>query len=768
MAEEKLTTLEIISEIIARAHTLGELLTQIVHLVAERMGTQVCSIYLLEDDLVKLKATVGLEKEAVEKVVMGVDEGLTGLVVEKGEAIAVKDAQNHPRFKYFPVTREERYSSFLGVPLQYRGETLGVLTIQTEESRPFSADEVKMLKAIAGQLSGVIVHAQLLDQLHTQQAVEAPPATVPTAAMVHRGIPAASGIGVGKIHWVRARGSFGPVRDRMAGDLSFERVALAKAVEASFLQLTQIEKMVTHRLTEAEGAIFHAHLLILQDQWFLQRIEEEITAGWDAPTAVRRAVQTYVDLFGEMSDPYLRERAVDIVDVGRRITANLEGEEAEEAALEVSEAVIVAQDMTPSDFISLDKTKVKGIILGEGHTTSHTVILAKSFGIPVVTGIGPLKELFTEGEEVIVDGSHGIVYCSPTEEILQEFERRHDWLKDRSVQLATLLDLPSVTLDGHAVRLGANIGLLHEVEEALRQGAEIVGLYRTEYAFAIRSGFPTEEEQVEVYSKTCVEFDGRPVTIRTLDIGGDKALPYFHIEEVNPFLGWRSIRISLDRPDLFEPQLRAILRVSADYPVSLLFPMVSSLGEMEQVLGHLEKLKGELDKEGVAYNPQIPVGIMVEVPAAVALIDSLLKRVDFASIGTNDLIQYMLAVDRGNRKVANLYDPLHPAVLRALKRVLQVAEEMGKEVSLCGELGGEPLYVPLLLGLGCRILSMPAPSILAVKQVVRAVTLADCQALAAQCLEASDSSESLPLLKDFVEKSVPGLLEGQSPSEIYS
>ncbi|MEE9519185.1 MAG: phosphoenolpyruvate--protein phosphotransferase [bacterium] len=769
MALEKLTTLEIISEIIARAHTLRELLEQIVHLVAERMGTEVCSIYLLEDELLRLKATVGLDEDAVDTVAMAVDEGLTGLVVEEGEAIAVEDAHSHPRFKYFPVTREERYHSFLGVPLQYLGDTLGVITVQKVESKPFGQDEVKMLKATAGQLSGVIVHARLLDQLHNQQTAEPPPSTVPSAAMVHRGIPAAGGIGVGTVHFLGAGSRLGPVRERRSADPDRERADLKKAVEASFLDLTLIEKMVSRRLSEAEGAIFHTHLLILRDQWFLQRIEEEIANGWSAATAVRRAVQTYVELFGNINDPYLRERAVDVVDVGRRLVANLVGEETEPPLVDVpEETVIVAEEMTPSDLVGLDKAKVKGIVLGAGYTTSHTVILAKSFGIPVVTGVGPMKELFVEGEEIIVDGSQGIVYCRPTDEIRHELERRTVWLKDRSAQLSALRDLPSETLDGQAICLGVNIGLAHEVEEAVRQGAEEIGLYRTEYAFAIRSGFPTEQEQVEIYRQTCSSFGGRSITIRTLDIGGDKSLPYFPIEELNPFLGWRSIRISLDRPDLLEAQLRAILRVSVDYPVRILFPMISGAGELGQALAHLDLAKEQLEREGLPYDPEVPVGLMVEVPGAVAVIDSLLTRVDFVSIGTNDLVQYMLAVDRGNRKVANLYDPLHPAVLEALQRILKAGEIAGKEVSLCGEMAGEPHYVPLLLGLGFRSLSMLPPAILAVKEVVRSIYIADCQALAAKCLAASDSASSLSQLEGFLADAVPDILEGLTPSDVFS
>jgi phosphotransferase system enzyme I (PtsP) len=768
MVREKLTTLEIISEIIARAHTLRELLDQIVQLVAERMGTEVCSIYLLEGDLLRLKATVGLHEEAVDMVTMTRQEGLTGLVIEKGEAIAVEDGPSHPRFKYFPETREERFRSFLGVPLQYRGEPLGVLVVQRVEARAFSEDEIKMLKALAGQLSGVIVHAQLLDRVHTQQLREAPAPVVPSAAMVHRGIPAAAGIGMGTIHFIGPEGGLGPVRERRAEDPERERRALEKAVEASFLQLTQIQKMVTQRLSEAEGAIFHAHLLILQDQWFLQRIEEEIEAGWDAPTAVSRAVNTYVELFRNLDDAYLRERSVDVLDVGRRIIANLTGEETDSAPMEGPNVVVVAEDLTPSDFMALDKSRLRGLVLGSGQTTSHTVILAKSYGIPVVSGVGPLGEIFTEGEEVIVDGSQGVIYCRPTEEIRQEYERRVAWLKDRSAQRAALKDQPAKTLDGHSVCLGANIGLVHEVEEALRQGAEVIGLYRTEYAYAVRSSFPSEQEQLETYRQMCQLFGQRPVTIRTLDIGGDKALPYFPIEEVNPFLGWRSIRVSLDRPDLFEPQLRAILRVAADYPVSILFPMISGPAELDRALDHLERAKRQLEEEGLAFNGQIPVGIMVEVPAAVAMIETLLGRVDFASIGTNDLIQYILAVDRGNRKVANLYDPLHPAVLEALSRVLKAAEEAGKVASLCGELAGEPLYVPLLMGLGCLSLSMPPPAILSVKEVVRSVRLEDCQALATECLSFGDSSKSLARLEDFLAEAVPGVLEDTASSDVIS
>lgn len=767
MAREKLTTLEIISEIIARSHTLRELLDQIVHLVADRMGTEVCSVYLLEVDLLRLKATVGLEAEAVESVTMTVEEGLTGLVVEEGEAIAVGDAPSHPRYKYFPETREERYRSFLGVPLQHRGDTLGVLTVQRIEAGPFGQDEIKMLKAIAGQLSGVIVHAQLLDQIHLEQAEKPPPPAVPLDVMVHRGIPAAAGIGVGKVHFLGVAGRFGPVRERRSSDPDLERAALQEAVETSFLDLTHIEKMVTQRLSEAEGAIFHTHLLILQDQWFRKRIEDEIDQGWDAPTAVRRAVQVYVENFRDINDPYLRERAVDVEDVGRRLVAHLVGEETEPVPEDLPEAVIVADALTPSDFIGLDKTLVKGIVLGAGHTTSHTVILAKSFGIPVVTGVGPMKDLFVEGEEVIVDGSHGIVYCRPTEEIRQELERRKAWLQDRSDQLASLRDLPAETLDGHAVCLGANVGLMHGVEEALRQGAEIIGLYRTEYSFAIRPDFPTEEEQLEVYRHTCSRF-GRQVTIRTLDVGGDKALPYFPIEEVNPFLGWRSIRVSLDRPDLFDPQLRAILRAAADYPIRILFPMISTPGELDQALAHLDGAREHLKREGLPYDPEVPVGVMLEVPGAVAVIEALLDRVDFISIGTNDLIQYLLAVDRGNRKVANLYDPLHPAVVETLQRIVQAGEAAGKEVSLCGEMAGEPLYVPLLLGLGCHILSMLPSAVLAVKEVVRAVRLADCQALAQSCLASPDSTSSLQMLEAFLTEAVPDVLEGRTPSDVLS
>ncbi|MFQ6672292.1 MAG: phosphoenolpyruvate--protein phosphotransferase, partial [Candidatus Tectimicrobiota bacterium] len=469
--------------------------------------------------------------------------------------------------------------------------------------------------------------------------------------------------------------------------------------------------------------------------------------------------------------PYLRERAVDVVDVGRRLVAHLVGEETAADPPDppdLPEMVVVADALTPSDFVGLDKTRVKGVVLGAGHTTSHTVILAKSFGIPVVTGVGPMEELFVEGEEVIVDGSHGIVYCRPTEEIRQEFERRTVWLQDRSAQLAVLRGLPAETLDGQAICLGANIGLAHEVEEAIRQGAEIIGLYRTEYAYAIRSGFPTEAEQVEIYRQTCSSFGHRPVTIRTLDIGGDKSLPYFPIEEVNPFLGWRSIRVSLDRPDLFEPQLRAILQVAADYPVRILFPMIAGPGELDQALAHLDRVKAQLEREGLPYDPATPVGVMVEVPGAVAVIEALLARTDFVSIGTNDLIQYLLAVDRGNRKVASLYDPLHPAVLGTLQRILQAGEAAGKEVSLCGEIAGEPLYVPLLVGLGCRILSMPPPTLLAVKEVVRAVHLTDCQALAAACLAAPDSASSLPQLEAFLAEVVPDVLEDQTPSDVLS
>ena len=768
------TTLEDISTLILQSHDLDETLKNIVALVAARTGADVCSIYLLDKDRItlRLRSTQGLIPSAVGRVTMSLHEGLTGLAVQERRVIALEEPQNHPRYRYFKETREEQFHSFLGVPLFDRKEPIGVLVIQTRERRQFKTEEVSALSTIAFQVASIIVNAGLLDNLGRVKHGAPPPGagepdrgrspelTDPAgqrerAEPFLRGTVAYPGVSSGPAHVLD--GEFGiPSPDGTAGNREIELEALEKALEKTRIQTLFLEKRVAEHLTPDDAAIFHTHLMILEDHSFLEKIRHLIGQRRSAFHAVQKIIGDYMQAFEKMDDPYLRERGADIKDIGRRLLANLTGHEQPELTL-ATEGILVAQELFPSDMAVLDHRKIRGIAVERAGENAHAIIMAKSLGIPALVGVKGMREAVAAGDQLILDANSGFLYINPKPGIAEEYRRLENDRKEELERYEKLAPLPALSRDGVQVTLRANIGLISDVEVALRYGAQGIGLYRTEFPYMIRDSFPDRHDQYLLYRKVVESFKGEPVTIRTLDIGGDKGLPYFKPpKEENPFMGWRSVRFSLDNRDIFRTQIEAILMAAYHGPVKLLFPMISGMDEVLACKSVVQDALQNLDAEGLSHASQVPLGVMIEVPAAVQLAVHLAKEIDFFALGTNDLIQYMLASDRNNPLVRKYYDPLHPSILQVIRQVSRIAIGEGKGLCLCGEMVTDPLNFLVLFGMGIREFSMAAPSIPRVKEFLGTFTTDRATRAVGHVLKMNDSRRIRAYLNDVLVEMRPG------------
>ena len=760
-----LRTLEDISALILHSHDLQETLDNIVNLVAKRMASDVCSIYLLEEDgeTLRLHATRGLSRLSV-GITMKTSEGLTGLAVESRGVVATDNAPLHPRYKYFRQTKEEKVLSFLGVPFFERKNPIGVIVVQNREARTFTAAEISAVSTIAWQISSIVSNAKLLDSIRKKEEERAyyaaeverltkggvlkaagPAKHKATHQAVLTGIGISPGFAAGKVSILNRGPSEQPVLEK-ARPRAEEQKRLLIALEKARIQTIYLEKRVGEMLSEADAAIFHSHLMILEDRGFITKITTLIDDGLGAERAVAEVVGHYVAAFSHMEDPYLRERSADMEDIGRRLIDALNGHHRPQEKLKENR-IIVARELLPSDLATMDPGKVIGIATEKGNLNAHAAIMARALGIPAVFGVEGLLKQVGVKSEVIVDGTSGCVYLNPEQSVKREYQRLQGEFDLKQRVLEGIRELPAVTPDGCRMTLLANIGLLSDLRVAHLHGAEGVGLYRTEFPFMTRSAFPDRYEQAAVYRKVLEGFPGLPVTIRTLDIGGDKGLSYFpHPKEDNPFLGWRSIRVSLEREDIFREQLAGVLLASPYGKCNLMFPLISGVDEVRAIKRILDEVKGELTREGKQF-AEIGLGIMVELPAAVLVAEMLAKEVDYFSIGTNDLIQYTLACDRNNQRVKKWYDPYHPAVLHSIKKVADAAAGAGKSATLCGEMAGEPINAILLMGLGIRSFSLSAPCIPRVKEAIRHISLARARRIAERVL----GMESALAIRGYLE-----------------
>jgi phosphotransferase system enzyme I (PtsP) len=684
-------------------------------------------------------------------------EGLVGLVVEERGPVNVEDALKHKRFKFFPELVEEKYHAFLGVPVGEGDAILGVLVLQARRRRRFVEDEITVLKAVAGHVRAVMVNADLTMRLQREEAerevyrrnmvrairrLEAYEATsrlssvdAPIDELVRlTGQGVSPGIGIGRAHVVVPPADLDAVAIHECEDPKVDIARFEVALTRSIEDVEHARIRMRVLVPEVGGAIYEALRMVIEDVSFASRVKEEIENGLGAESALRTVVAEYVNRFEKLPDSYLRERAVDVRDAGQRILGHLLG--LTHQVLDVdNDAVLVAGELTLSDLAAVEHSRLRAIVTGAGGETSHAAILAKSLEIPTVVGAEGLMNSCREGDDLIVDGNTGTVYVRPSVEILDEYRRIDEQFRNFQRGLEDIAELPAETLDGYRIPLMANIGLLADVEYADLHGAEGVGLFRTELPFMSYRDFPSEDEQVALYYSLIDRMGDRPVTIRTLDIGADKYPAYVGRErEQNPFLGWRSIRISLSEESVFQEQLRAILRAAGEAPLRILFPMVTSVEEIRRVKEIYAECVADLAATGIRPPAGVELGAMIEVPAAVLRARTIIREVDFVSIGTNDLIQYTLAVDRDNRRVASMYEPLHPSVLQSIKTVVDAARDCGRSVSMCGEMAGNPLCTLFLVGVGIDELSMGSMYIPVIKKLIRSIKMADAQRIAEELL----------------------------------
>jgi phosphotransferase system enzyme I (PtsP) len=743
--------------------------------VARRLEADVCSVYLTSPDLrhLTLAATKGLSGDAIGRVTLAFGEGLVGYAAERGEAVAVRDASSHPRFRYFPETREERYASLMAVPLVVSGLCTGVLVVQTLRPRDFDASDVDALQTCAQLIAPLVMNAQvlafgvaspeerarILSQLvHSGLPVgaEATPARAAHNVEV-RGSSASRGIAIGPVYLLEEPLDLEQVEYEPNPDAGRERTDLLAAVDDARRELHDVRDDVGERFGPEFAAVFNTHIQILEDRGFVLKLEGAVAEAGNGLQAIRETLAAYRAVFARIEDPFFRDRVHDVEDVARRVTAKLLGVRHRNIALSDG-AIVVTSTLLPAHFALLETEKIAALVSEHGGPTSHGAIFARALEIPAVTGVAGILALARPGEPAIVDGESGVVWLSPDEALVAEFRRAQERHEVASEHLDALVDRRAETRDGRRVVLTANVGLLGDLRLCERHGAEGIGLFRTELLALAHRGFPQEDDQEKLYERVVEAMAPRPVTIRTLDLGGEKSVPNIGIaDEENPQLGWRSIRLLLCHESPFRAQLRAILRASARGNVRLLLPMVSSLDELRRARALVEEAGKDLARDGVPFDPDLPVGVMIEVPSAALIADAFARECDFFSIGTNDLTQYTLAVDRGNERVAHLYDPLHPAVLTLIQHTVRAAERAGLPVSVCGEMASNPLAVPLLVGLGIGELS-GTPSVVPVtKEIVRALDSSEVAEDVRRALQASTASEVHRIAAERLRKA--GLLE---------
>ncbi len=717
--------LRMISQEVNAAKDLPAALTIIVKQVRVAMNSHVCSVYLYEPDRDRylLMATEGLNKRAVGKVSMASNEGLVGLVGSRAETITLEDAMSHPRFLYFAETGEERYASFLGTPIIHHRQVLGVLVVQQKERRQFDEGDEAFLVTMSAQLSGVIAHAEATGSI---RGLGKQGKGIQEARFI--GVPGAPGAALGTAVVVLPVADLDVVPDKAISNIAEQLELFTLALESVRADIRSLSARLSDQLRPQERALFDVYLMMLEHTALAGDVIAVIRGGQWAQGALRKVVSEHVQRFEHMDDDYLRERASDVKDLGRRLLSYLQQAQ-QQTLIYPDNTILVSEELSPAMLGEVPADKLVGLVSVLGSRNSHVAILARAMGIPTVVAAVDLPYTRLDGIELIIDGYHGDVFTNPSALLRQQYAEVVEEERLINKDLDSLRSLPCVTLDGYHLPLWVNTGLLADVKRAQQRGAEGVGLYRSEVAFMGSSRFPSESEQVLMYREQLEAFHPLPVTMRTLDIGGDKPLSYFPIKESNPYLGWRGIRITLDHPEIFLVQVRAMIKASAGLNnLHILLPMISGVHELDDAQHLIHRAWGELINEGV--DVQMPqIGVMIEVPSAVYQAKELARMADFLSVGSNDLTQYLLAVDRNNARVAALYDYLHPAVLMALQEVVSAAHAEGKPVSICGEMAGDPVAAVLLLAMGFDSLSMNSTHLPKVKWLLRKMTLEHAQEL---------------------------------------
>jgi phosphotransferase system enzyme I (PtsP) len=724
--------------------SIETLLNKAVEMVAGRTQSAVCSIYLYDpqEQELTLRATKGLSPESVGRVRLKLGQGLTGLALKEMKPVCESDASRNPHYKYFPGIFEERYNAFLAMPIARGVSRLGVLVLQRGTGQSFCEEDITALEIVVSQLANIIENAQFILGIHEprREAVKKPTAGVKFI----KGKVAAEGFAYAPAMIVDKQKSLTLLLHRDFAK-TYTREDFSAAVASTERQLEKLQEQVEHQLSDAASLIFAAHLMILKDKEFIGRIVRRIERGVNAPAAVAEAATDYMQALVTSTNAYMREKVNDIEDLAVRLIDNLL-REGEQGGIH-RDHVIITQRLFPSDLLKLSSEGVRAVSLVGGGITAHISILARSLSIPmVIVNSFDLLDV-PDGTPILVDAEMGNLYVDPNEVVVKRFQEQRKARLTLAEQKRLMKPL-TTTADGTRVQLTVNINLLTDLKVASELHCDGIGLYRTEFPFIVRTTFPTEAEQYVIYRKLVDSMPGKPVTLRTLDVGGDKILSYYNdIQEQNPAMGMRSIRFSLRNQAIFGEQLRAILRAGAGADLRIMFPMISSVDEFSQARDAVHDAREQLAKQGIEHHPHPKLGMMVELPSVADLMADFAREADFFSIGTNDLIQFMLGVDRTNESVADLYLPHHPAMLRTLNRIVRGAVEAGRDISICGDMAHQPQYIPFLLGIGVRTLSVDPIYLLRTQQTVAGVSIGEAEALARSVLAQSRIGDIEALLK---------------------
>jgi phosphotransferase system enzyme I (PtsP) len=713
-----------------RAPDIDQALVLITGSLIQDLNADACTIFLADEDepdVLVLQACEGLNPVIIGKVKRKLGQGLIGTIAARAEAMNLIDAPRHKKFMLVPDSGEIEFPIFLGVPIITHRSVLGAIAVQRAENA-FNEDEEAYLTTLAGQLAASIERAESQGRFSTEQ----------TRHMI-KGVAGAPGMAIGEAMVLNRGVNLESVPDKKTSDIEGELSSFREAVRKVCEELTEQAEKMRASLPEEECALFLAYAQMLSGGSLIDDTEKNITAGNWAPSSWRDTVEQHAYVFTQMEDPYLAERANDIRDLGLRVLRKLMLEQSLYLDFP-DQTILVGEEVTATDLADVPLDCLSGIVSAHGSSSSHVAILAHALGIPAVMGVPnlPVKQL--DGVKLVVDGYNGSAFINPNKSVLDEYSQYLEEEAAIELDLLELKNQSAVTLDKHQVTLMVNSGLMSDHTPSLRSGAEGVGLYRTEIPFQIRDRFPSEEEQYLIYKDVLDTFRGMPVVLRTLDVGGDKPLSYFPIAEANPFLGWRGVRITLDHPEIFVTQVRAMIRANVGVNnLEILLPMISGKSELVESLVLINRVRDEIEEElgETIWLPKI--GAMIEVPSAVYQIEDICSMVDFVSIGTNDLTQYLLAVDRNNENVAELYSSLHPAVLKAMCQIVEGAALSNTPVSVCGELAGDPLGVMALLGMGIDSLSMSVGSLLRAKKVIMSFSHAELTEMLKRALTMSDA-----------------------------
>ena len=745
-----LSQLRRIVQDVAQEPVLNNALAGLVSNVKNALKTECCSVYLADYDQqhFMLMATDGLNPEAVGQISIGFSEGLIGWVGQREEPINLAQAHLHPRFKVTPEVSEDRFSAFLGCPIIHHRKVLGVLTIQQGESRVFSEDEESFLVTLGVQLASVLVNAEM-----RQAASQNSKQQKSTGQLL--GLPGAPGIAIGEGFVLEPSSDFDAISLKKVDDPDKELSRFYKAVKITKAEFNRLAERMAGHLPPDALAIFDVYHQLLDAASLGNEIEKQIQQGWCAKSALKRVVEKFARQFDDMDDPYLRERGTDIRDLGQRVLNHLLDTEQRHHKLP-EKVVLVADNVTATMLAEIPRAQLVAIVSLKGSVNSHAAIMARALGIPAVMGLDELPLFHWQSQRLIVDGYRGQILVGPAEAIVAEYQALISEDAQLSARYQSEMHLNAQSACGAPFSLMVNAGLAIELESAQPSYTDGIGLYRTEFPFIMRNRFPTEAEQIELYKKVLASHPTKAVVMRTLDVGGDKALPYFSIIEENPFLGWRGIRLTLDHPEIFLVQIRAMLKANIGQGnLHILLPMISDLAEVDESLRLIKQATFELTDELAGTEVQLPkakVGVMIEVPSIMYQLPELARKIDFCSVGTNDLTQYLLAVDRNNPRVAGLYDAMHPAVLRALHQMSLQAQGLQLPMSICGELAGEPAGVLILAAMGYDKFSMNSSNLAKIKWLLRRVHLSELQLLLPEILACQSPKQVRLQVQRFLDQ----------------